>query len=91
MTPSQYEREFATVSDSSERVEYAVKLPGQTEGDYICLANRFQVSAGGLLPLEDAYESGDKDQIDLHRKNLLVAINVLQGHSEQVPQSTWND
>ncbi len=28
MTVSQYEREFPTVSGSSERVEYAIKLPG---------------------------------------------------------------
>ena len=29
MTPAQYEREFATVENSSERVEYAIKLPGR--------------------------------------------------------------
>ena len=37
MTPSQYEREFTTVAGSSERVEYAIKLPGQTEQDYVYL------------------------------------------------------
>ena len=31
MTPAQYEREYATVENSSERVEYAIKLPGQGE------------------------------------------------------------
>lgn len=74
LTPSQYEREFATVSGSSERVEYAVKLPGQTEGDYMYLPIDSKFPLADYYRLEDAYESGDKDQIDLHRKNLLAAI-----------------
>lgn len=74
LTPSQYEREFATVSGSSERVEYAVKLPGRTEGDYIYLPIDSKFPLADYYCLEDAYESGDKDQIDLHRKNLLAAI-----------------
>ncbi|HEM3457305.1 TPA: DNA recombination protein RmuC [Streptococcus suis] len=74
LTPSQYEREFATVSGSSERVEYAVKLPGQTEGDYIYLPIDSKFPLADYYRLEDAYESGDKDQIELHRKNLLAAI-----------------
>lgn len=74
LTPSQYEREFATVSGFSERVEYAVKLPGRTEGDYIYLPIDSKFPLADYYRLEDAYESGDKDQIDLHRKNLLAAI-----------------
>lgn len=74
LTPSQYEREFATVSGSSERVEYAVKLPGRTEGDYIYLPIDSKFPLADYYRLEDAYESGDKDQIGLHRKNLLAAI-----------------
>ncbi|NQN49524.1 DNA recombination protein RmuC [Streptococcus suis] len=74
LTPSQYEREFATVSGSSERVEYAVKLPGRTEGDYIYLPIDSKFPLADYYRLEDAYESGDKDQIDLHRKNLFAAI-----------------
>lgn len=74
LTPSQYEREFATVSGSNERVEYAVKLPGRTEGDYIYLPIDSKFPLADYYRLEDAYESGDKDQIDFHRKNLLAAI-----------------
>ena len=40
LTPSQYEREFATVPGSSERVEYAIKLPGQVEKDYLSLDHK---------------------------------------------------
>ncbi|AMU79773.1 DNA recombination protein RmuC [Streptococcus suis] len=74
LTPSQYEREFATVSGSSERVEYAVKLPGRTEGDYIYLPIDSKFPLADYYRLEEAYETGDKDQIELHRKNLLAAI-----------------
>ncbi|HEM5183660.1 TPA: DNA recombination protein RmuC [Streptococcus suis] len=74
LTPSQYEREFATVSGSSERVEYAVKLPGRTEGDYIYLPIDSKFPLADYYRLENAYESGDKEQIDLHRKNLQAAI-----------------
>lgn len=74
LTPSQYEREFATVSGSNDRVEYAVKLPGRTEGDYIYLPIDSKFPLADYYRLEDAYESGDKDQIDFHRKNLLAAI-----------------
>ncbi|HEM5092552.1 TPA: DNA recombination protein RmuC [Streptococcus suis] len=74
LTPSQYEREFATVSGSNERVEYAVKLPGRTEGDYIYLPIDSKFPLADYYRLEEAYESGDKDQIELHRKNLLAAI-----------------
>lgn len=74
LTPSQYEREFATVSGSNERVEYAVKLPGRTEGDYIYLPIDSKFPLADYYRLEEAYETGDKEQIELHRKNLLSAI-----------------
>ncbi|MCQ8265697.1 DNA recombination protein RmuC [Streptococcus suis] len=74
LTPSQYEREFATVAGLSERVEYAVKLPGRTEGDYVYLPIDSKFPLADYYRLEEAYESGDKDQIELHRKNLLAAI-----------------
>lgn len=74
LTPSQYEREFVTVSGSNERVEYAVKLPGRTDGDYIYLPIDSKFPLADYYRLEEAYESSDKDQIDLHRKNLLAAI-----------------
>lgn len=92
LTPSQYEREFATVSGSSERVEYAVKLPGRTEGDYIYLPIDSKFPLADYYRLEDAYESGDKDQIDLHRKNLLAAIKRfakdIQGKYLNPPETT---
>ena len=74
LTPNQYEREFATVSGSSERVEYAIKMPGQTGDDYVYLPIDSKFPLVDYYRLEEAYEEGDKDQIDLYRKTLLASI-----------------
>lgn len=74
LTPSQYEREFATVAGSSERVEYAIKLPGQVEKEYIYLPIDSKFPLADYYRLEDAYESGNKEEIDLYRKSLLASV-----------------
>lgn len=74
LIPNQYEREFATVSGSSERVEYAIKMPGQTGDDYVYLPIDSKFPLADYYRLEEAYEEGDKDQIDLYRKTLLASI-----------------
>lgn len=74
LTESQYEREFATVPQSKERVEYAVKLPGTNQGDYTYLPIDSKFPLEDYYRLEDAYETGDKEQIELHRKSLLASI-----------------
>ena len=74
LTPSQYEREFATISGSSERVEYAVKLPGQTDQDYVYLPIDSKFPLADYYRLEDSYESGNKEEIELYRKALLNSV-----------------
>lgn len=74
LTENQYEREFATVPQSKERVEYAVKLPGTNQGDYIYLPIDSKFPLEDYYRLEDAYETGDKDQVELYRKSLLASI-----------------
>lgn len=74
MTSNQYEREFVTVSGSSERVEYAIKLPGNTDGDYVYLPIDSKFPLEDYYRLEEAYELGDKEQIELYRKSLLNSI-----------------
>ncbi|MBM7642830.1 DNA recombination protein RmuC [Streptococcus loxodontisalivarius] len=74
MTESQYEREFATVKGSSERVEYAIKLPGTTAADYVYLPIDSKFPLEDYYRLEEAYESGSKEEIDLYRKSLLASI-----------------
>ena len=74
LTPNQYEREFVTVSGSSERVEYAIKMPGQTGDDYVYLPIDSKFPLADYYRLEEAYEEGNKDQIELYRKTLLASI-----------------
>ena len=74
MTPSQYEREVPTVSGSSERVEYAIKLPGVEDDGYVYLPIDSKFPLEDYYRLEVAYESGDKEQVELYRKSLLNSI-----------------
>ena len=74
MRPSQYEREVPTVSGSSERVEYAIKLPGVEDDGYVYLPIDSKFPLEDYYRLEDAYESGDKEQVELYRKSLLNSI-----------------
>ncbi|MGA4765159.1 DNA recombination protein RmuC [Streptococcus infantarius] len=74
MTPSQYEREVPTVYGSSERVEYAIKLPGVEDDGYVYLPIDSKFPLEDYYRLEDAYESGDKEQVELYRKSLLNSI-----------------
>lgn len=74
MTESQYEREFATVKGSAERVEYAIKLPGSHQDDYVYLPIDSKFPLEDYYRLEDAYETGDKEQIEFHRKALLAGL-----------------
>ena len=93
MTPSQYEREFATVAGSSERVEYAIKLPGQVEKEYIYLPIDSKFPLADYYRLEDAYESGNKEEIDLYRKSLLASVKRFAKDINKkylVPPATTN-
>lgn len=93
LTPSQYEREFTTVSGSSERVEYAVKLPGQTDQDYVYLPIDSKFPLADYYRLEDAYESGNKEEIELYRKALLNSVKRFAKdiHSKYLaPPATTN-
>ena len=74
MTDSQYEREFATVKGSAERVEYAIKLPGNHQDDYVYLPIDSKFPLEDYYRLQDAYDTGDKEQIELYRKSLLTSI-----------------
>ncbi|MDY4760887.1 DNA recombination protein RmuC [Streptococcus thoraltensis] len=74
LTENQYEREFATVPNSSERVEYAIKMPGASQGDYVYLPIDSKFPLEDYYRLEDAYETGDKAEVERYRKALLSSI-----------------
>lgn len=69
LTPDQYDENVATRKGSSERVEFAVKLPaGEDESIYLPIDAKFP---GDLYSnLMDAYDSGDSDAINAAGKAL---------------------
>ncbi len=69
LTPSQYEENVATKPGSSERVEFAVKLPVE-EGEPILLPIDAKFPGDLYSQLCDALEAGDPDQVKALRKQL---------------------
>ena len=77
LAPQQYEKEVSTVPGTSNRVEFAIKLPNGPDGKplYLPIDSKF--------PLEDydrmldGYEQGDKTLIDVSRKALYARIRTF--------------
>ena len=69
LAPEQYAENVATVKGSSERVEYAVRLPGDgTSCVYLPIDAKFPIDAyNGLL---DAYDTADAAQVEAAAKVL---------------------
>ncbi len=75
LTPEQYEENIATVPKSKERVEFAVKLPGADEGQYVYLPIDSKFPGDRFAHLQDAYETDDKNVIAAAKKEL---INIVK-------------
>ncbi len=63
LTPEQYDVNVATIPGSQNRVEFAVKLPGD-DGSHVYLPIDSKFPADCYAQLQDAQESGDKAAID---------------------------
>ncbi|MGT2784524.1 DNA recombination protein RmuC [Streptococcus merionis] len=74
MSPSQYEREIPTIAGSSDRVEFAIKLPGQSEGETVYLPIDAKFPLDAYYRLEEAHDEGDKAQVESARKALLASV-----------------
>ena len=71
LTPDQYDENVATRKGSSERVEFAVKLPaGGDGGDFIYLPIDAKFPADSYADLMDAYDSGDAARVEAAGKVL---------------------
>lgn len=69
LAPEQYEENVRTRSTGSERVEFAVKLPG--DGDSVVwLPIDAKFPGDAYAALVDAYDSGDTAAVDAAAKNL---------------------
>ncbi len=73
LSPEQYEINVTTKPNSSNFVEFAVKLPGDEDGVvYLPIDSKFPGDA--YANLVDAYESGDPERIDSCVKILIQVI-----------------
>jgi DNA recombination protein RmuC len=76
LSPEQYEENIVTKKGSSERVEFAIKLPGDEEGIvYLPIDAKFP--ADTYAKLMDAYETGSPEEIDQAAKMLERAIKTF--------------
>lgn len=70
LSKEQYETEVATIPGSSQRVEFAVKMPGQGEGTSVWLPIDSKFPGESYAKLMEAYDSGDKFLIEETKKAL---------------------
>jgi DNA recombination protein RmuC len=76
LSPEQYEENIATKKGSTERVEFAIKLPGDEDGVvYLPIDAKFPADA--YTKLVDAYETGNPVEIDLAVKMLERSIKTF--------------
>lgn len=69
LAPNQYLENVATKPSSTERVEFAIRLP---EGVLLPVDSKFPAETYGKLL--DAYDTGDKELISVALKNLITII-----------------
>ena len=73
LAPSQYEKNVATVPGSSERVEFAVKMPGDGESS-VLLPIDAKFPGDSYSHLLEAYESADPERIAARRRILVSQL-----------------
>ncbi|MFR0902814.1 MAG: DNA recombination protein RmuC [Anaerovoracaceae bacterium] len=73
LSPEQYEENVKTKSSGNERVEFAVKLPGDDEG-VVWLPIDAKFPGDAYASLMDAYDTGDSAAIEAAVKNLEKVI-----------------
>ena len=73
LAPEQYGTNVAVVENAKERVEYAVKLPGEG-GDSVWLPIDSKFPGDAYTHLQDAYESGSREAVDAAAQQLTIAV-----------------
>lgn len=74
LAPEQYDTEVAVDPESSNRVEFAVKLPAAEDGEYVYLPIDSKFPGDTFALLQDAYQSGDAENIKAARKQLETTL-----------------
>lgn len=74
LAPEQYEREIPTIPNSTNRVEFAVRLPGADDGRCVYLPIDSKFPGDTYTALQDAYDSGDAEAISNAKKQLAAVV-----------------
>ena len=77
LTEAQYDTNVAVVPGSTERVEYAVRLPGKDHGGipvYLPIDSKFPQEA--YTRLAEAAENGDSHAVEEAQKTLMTAVRT---------------
>ena len=77
LTPDQYIRSAKTKPNATEFVEFAIKLPGKTDGQNVLLPVDSKFPVEDYKRLVDSEEAGDVDAINSARKNLENSIKLF--------------
>lgn len=80
LSPEQYEENAVTKKGSKNYVEFAVKLPSD-DGDFIYLPIDSKFPGDTYSSLMEAYESADKEKIEIARKRL---ISILSSEAKDI-------
>ncbi len=74
LTPEQYGEQISVIPGSAERVDFAVKLPGMEDGEYVYLPIDAKFPGNTYANLIDAYNSGNSSELKEKRKGLEMEI-----------------
>lgn len=74
LAPEQFEEQITVNPNSSEKVDFAVKLPGMEDGEYVYLPIDSKFPGDTYSNLLTAYDSGNPDELKAKRKVLELEI-----------------
>jgi len=76
LTSDQYEENFATKKGARERVEFAIKMPAGSEGEFVYLPIDSKFPLETYYKIKDAIDAGSKEQLDQARKELRAKLRT---------------
>ena len=90
--PNHYEQNVATRPNSNDRVEFAIKMPGVNEGEFVWMPIDSKFPGDSYQALLDAQDSGDAVMLDKARKNLVATMKAeakdIRDKYLEVPHTT---
>ena len=91
LSPEQYDKDVATIPNSTHRVEFAIKMPGHDSGFvYMPIDSKFPQES--YIVLQDAINDGDSENAKLARKelrkNIISFAKDIRSKYVEVPYTT---